>query len=58
MSEVYATEEIKKILDDPNLFLRAVDDCTKIYPGLKPTAIAKMLDDYRSRLKDAFGIED
>lgn len=58
MSGVYATEEIKKILDDPKLFLRAVDDCIKIYPGLKPSAIAKMLDDYRSRLKDAFGIED
>jgi hypothetical protein len=38
--------------------LRALEDCAKIYPGLKPTAIAKMLDDYRSRLKDAFGIED
>lgn len=58
MTGVYATEEIKKILDDPNLFLRAVDDCIKIYPGLKPTTIAKMLDDYRSRLKDSFGIED
>ena len=46
------------MLDDPNLFLRAVDDYTKIYPGLKPTAITKMLDDYRSRLKDAFDIED
>lgn len=58
MSGVYVREEIEKILNDPNLFLRAVDDCIKIYPGLKPTAIVKMLDDYRSRLKDAFNIED
>ena len=58
MSGVYATEEIEKILNDPNLFLRAVGDCIEIYPGLKPSAIAKMLDDYRSRLKEAFGIEE
>jgi hypothetical protein len=56
MEGVYATEEIKKILNDPNLFLRALEDCVKIYPGLKPTAIAKMLEAYQTRLKESFGI--
>ena len=58
MNEVFATEEIKKTLDDPYVILKAVGDCVEIYPGLKPTAIAKMLEAYRTRLKDAFGIEE
>lgn len=58
MSGVYAIEEIKQILNDPNLFLRAVGDGIEMAPGLKPTAIAKIMDTYRTRLKDAFGIEE
>ena len=58
MSGIYPREEIEKILNDPNLFLRAVNDGIIFAPGLKPSAIAKIMDLYRSRLKDAFGIED
>lgn len=56
MEGVYATEEIKKNLEDPMTLLRALEDCVKIYPGLKPTAIAKMLEAYQVRLKESFGI--
>lgn len=53
---MFPTDEIKKNLEDPKTFLRALEDCVKIYPGLKPTAIAKMLKTYQSRLKESFGI--
>lgn len=56
MEGVYATEEIKKNLEDPMTFLRTLEDCVKIYPGLKPTTIAKMLEAYQVRLKESFGI--
>lgn len=55
---MFPTDEVKKNLKDPMTFLRAVDDCVKIYPGLKPTAIAKMLEAYRTRLEESFGIMD
>lgn len=57
MSGTYTREEIEKLLNDPNLFLRAVGDSINIAPQLKPTAIAKIIDTYRTRLKEAFGIE-
>lgn len=53
---MFATDEVKKNLEDPMTFLKAIDDCAKIYPGLKPTAIAKMLEVYQVRLKESFGI--
>ena len=34
MNEVFATEEIKKTLDDPYVILKAVGDCVEIYPEL------------------------
>jgi hypothetical protein len=55
---MFPTDEIKKNLEDPMTFLRAIEDCVKIYPGLKPTAIAKMLKVYQTRLKESFGIMD
>lgn len=58
MSGIYTREEIQKILNNPDLFLRAVADNTEIAPGLKPSAIARIMDIYRIRLKDAFGIEE
>ena len=53
---MFPTSEVKKNLEDPMTFLRAIEDCVKIYPGLKPTAIAKMLEAYQVRLKESFGI--
>lgn len=53
---MFPTEEVKQNLKDPMTFLRAVEDCIKIYPGLKPTAIAKMLETYQTRLLESFGI--
>ena len=53
---MFPTDEVKKNLEDPTTFLRAIDDCVKIYPGLKPSAIAKMLATYQVRLKESFGI--
>jgi len=53
---MFPTDEVKKNLEDPKTFLKALEDCVKIYPGLKPTAIAKMLEAYQVRLKESFGI--
>jgi hypothetical protein len=53
---MFSTDEIKKNLEDPMTFLWALGDCIKIYPGLKPTTIAKMLEAYQTRLKESFGI--
>ena len=53
---MFPTDEVKKNLEDPMTFLKALGDCVKIYPGLKPTAIAKMLEAYQVRLKESFGI--
>jgi hypothetical protein len=53
---MFPTDEVKKTLEDPMTFLRALVDCVKICPGLKPTAIAKMLEAYQTRLKESFGI--
>ena len=53
---MFPTDEVKKNLEDPMTLLRALEDCVKIYPGLKPTAIAKMLEAYQARLKESFGI--
>lgn len=53
---MFPTDEVKHNLEDPITFLRALEDCVKIYPGLKPTAIAKMLEVYQTRLKESFGI--
>lgn len=53
---MFLTEEIKKNLEDPMTFLRALEDCVKRYPSLKPTAIAEMLETYQTRLKESFGI--
>ena len=53
---MFPTDEVKKNLEDPITFLRALEDCVKIYTGLKPTAIAKMHEAYQTRLKESFGI--
>jgi hypothetical protein len=53
---MFHEEEIKKILDDSTILLRAVGDCETIYPGLRPSAITKMLQEYQTRLKDSFGV--
>ena len=53
---MFPTDEVKKNLEDPMTFLLALGDCVNIYPGLKPTAIAKMLEAYQTRLKESFGI--
>ena len=53
---MFLTDEVKNNLEDPITFLRALEDCVKIYPGLNPTAIAKMLEIYQARLKESFGI--
>ena len=55
---MFPTDEIKKNLEDPMTFLKSLEDCVKIYPGLKPTAIAKRLEAYQTRLKESFGIMD
>ena len=54
----YNKDEIKSILNDNYIFLKAITDGVEDVPPLKPTAIAKILDNYRTRLKDAFGIEE
>lgn len=53
---MFPIDEVKNNLEDPMTFLRALEDCVKMYPGLKPTAIAKMLEAYQTRLKESFGI--
>lgn len=53
---MFPTDEVKKKLEDPMTFLRTIEDCVKMYPGLKPTAIAKMLEAYQTKLKESFGI--
>lgn len=53
---MFPTNEVKQNLEDPMTFLRALEDCVKMFPGLKPTAIAKMFEAYQSRLKESFGI--
>jgi hypothetical protein len=55
---MFPTEEVKRNLESPVTFLLALGDCVNIYPGLKPTAIAKMLEAYQTRLKESFGIMD
>lgn len=53
---MFPIDEVKKNLEDPMTFLRTIEDCVKMFPGLKPTAIAKMLEAYQARLKESFGI--
>lgn len=53
---MFPTDEVKKNLEDPMTLLKALEDCVKICPGLKPTTIAKMLQSYQDRLKERFGI--
>ena len=53
---MFPIDEVKKNLEDPMILLRALADCIEIYPGLNPTAIAKMLEIYQVRLKESFGI--
>ena len=53
---MFSRDEVKKNLEDSTTFLRAVEDCVKIYPGLRPTAIAKIIEVYQVKLKEGFGI--
>lgn len=54
----YNKDEIKSILNDNSIFLRALADGVETAPPVKPTVIAKILENYRTRLKDAFSIEE
>ena len=53
---MFTTDEVKKNLEDPMTFVRALEDCVKMYPDLKPIEIARMLEAYRTRLAENFGI--
>lgn len=55
---MYPKDEIKKNLNDPIIFLRAINDCVMICPNLKLTEIADLLEAYRVRLKESFDIMD
>lgn len=58
MTGIYTREEIEKVLKDPYLLCKAIEDGIVQYPSLKPTAIGNLMDIYRVRLKEAFGIEE
>ena len=58
MTGIYTREEIEKTLKDPYLLCKAIKDGIEQCPSLKPTAIGKLMDIYRTHLKEAFGIEN
>ena len=53
---MYPKSEVKQKLESTKVLLAAITDCVEAYPNLKPTAIAKMLSMYQSRLKEEFDI--
>lgn len=58
MDGLYSREEIKAYIGDIKILLQSIDDGVNDAPSLRPSVIAKMIDNYKTRLKDAFGIED
>lgn len=58
MSGIYTREEIQAYIGSIDILLKSIDDGVKDTPQLKPTVIAKIIDNYRTRLKECFGIEE
>lgn len=58
MSRIYTREEIQAYIGSIDILLKSIDDGVQDYPSLRPTVIAKIIDNYKTRLKDCFGIEE
>lgn len=58
MSGIYTREEIQAYIGSIDILLKSIDDGVQDCPQVKPSSIAKIIDNYKVRLKDAFGIED
>lgn len=58
MSEMYSKEEIRAYIGDIRILLQSIDDGVQDAPNLRPSIIAKIIDNYKTRLKDCFGIEE
>lgn len=58
MSGIYTREEIQAYIGSIDILLKSIDDGVQDYPSLRPTVIAKIIDNYKTRLKDCFGIEE
>lgn len=58
MSGIYTREEIPAYIGSIDILLKSVDDGVQDAPEVKPSVIAKIIDNYKTRLKDCFGIEE
>lgn len=58
MSGIYTREEIQAYIGSIDILLKSVDDGVQDAPEVKPSVIAKIIDNYKTRLKDCFGIEE
>jgi len=58
MSGLYTREEIQAYIGSIDVLLKSIDDGVQDAPEVKPSVIAKIIDNYKTRLKDCFGIEE
>lgn len=58
MSGIYTREEIQAYIGSIDILLKSIDDGVQDAPEVKPSVIAKIIDNYKTRLKDCFGIEE
>lgn len=57
MSGIYTREEIEAYIGSIDILLKSIDDGVRDVPQIKPSVIAKIIDNYKTRLKECFGIE-
>lgn len=58
MSGIYTREEIQAYIGSIDILLKSIDDGVRDVPEIKPSVIAKIIDNYKIRLKECFGIEE
>lgn len=58
MTGIYTREEIQAYIGNIEILLKSIDDGVRDAPMLKPSAIAKIINNYKTRLKECFGIEE
>lgn len=56
MSGIYTREEIERTLNDQDTICRSLVEATLILPDADLIKLYSILDDYRVRLKETFGI--
>ena len=53
---MYSEQELRIVLGSSKVFIEALQANMEAFPNLQPTAIGKIMDEYRSRILEQLGI--